>query len=115
MPSHSHRRTTDWIGSTLVRSDGVSQDETGRHAGTRCDAEVEPTTTFVQVAQLVAGLGALGLLTATLNLFALRVVRIDEVPVCVQPRIRWWSHHNPAVLLASAGVTVAGLVMMAAA
>jgi len=73
---------------------------------------MEPTT-FGQVAELVAGLGALGVLTATLNLFALRVVRIDEVPGCVQARIRWWSAHNPAFLLVSAGVTVAGLVMMA--
>jgi hypothetical protein len=73
---------------------------------------MEPTT-FGQVAELVAGFGALGVLTATLNLFALRVVRIDEVPGCVQARIRWWSAHNPAFLLASAAVTVAGLVMMA--
>jgi len=72
-------------------------------------------TTFAQVAETVAGLGALGVLTATLNLFALRVVRIDEVPGCVQPRIRWWSTHNPAFLVVSAAVTVAGLAMMVVA
>jgi hypothetical protein len=75
---------------------------------------MEPTT-FAQVAETVAGLGALGVLTATLNLFALRVVRIEEVPGCVQPRIRWWCAHNPAFLRVSAAVTVAGLVMMVAA
>ncbi|GAA1861661.1 hypothetical protein [Asanoa iriomotensis] len=69
-------------------------------------------TTFAQVAETVAGFGALGLLTGALNLFALRVVRIDEVPGCVQARIRWWSAHNPAFLVTSAGVTLAGLVMM---
>ncbi|WP_089250439.1 hypothetical protein [Asanoa hainanensis] len=75
---------------------------------------MEPTT-FAQVAETVAGIGALGILTATLNVFALRVVRIEEVPGCVQPRIRWWSTHNPAFLLVSAAVTGAGLVMMIAA
>lgn len=72
---------------------------------------MEPTT-FAQVAETVAGLGALGLLTGVLNLLALRVVRVDEVPGCVQARIRWWSDHNPAFLLTSAAVTAAGLVMM---
>ncbi|WP_203713899.1 hypothetical protein [Asanoa siamensis] len=72
---------------------------------------MEPTT-FAQVAEVVAGFGALGLLTGVLNVVALRAVRIDEVPGCVQPRIRWWCAHNPAFLRVSAAVTVAGLVMM---
>jgi hypothetical protein len=76
---------------------------------------MESSTTFAQVAGMVAALGALGLLTGAVNLFALRVVRVDEVPCCVRPRIRWWSSHNPAFLLTSAAVTLAGLVMMVAA
>ena len=89
----------------------MSHDETQGEADTRCDADMEPTT-FAQVAETVAGLGALGVLTGALNLVALRVVRIDEVPGCVQARIRWWSSHNPVFLLTSVAVTVAGLVMM---
>ena len=73
---------------------------------------MEPTT-FAQVASTVAGFGALGVLTATLNLLALRVVRIEEVPGFAQARIRWWCTHNPTFLMVSAAVTVAGLIMMA--
>ena len=89
----------------------VSHDETEEPADARCDADMEPTT-FAQVAETVAGLGALGVLTGTLNLLALRVVRVDEVPGCVRTRIRWWSDHNPAFLLSSAAVTATGLLMM---
>ena len=102
-------------GKVVDKRPGVSHDETQGHATKRCDADMEPTTTFAQVAEMVAGLGALGLLTGALNMFALRVVRVDEVPGCVRARIRWWSSHNPAFIVTSAAVTVAGLVMMVAA
>jgi hypothetical protein len=74
---------------------------------------MEPTT-LAQLAQTVAGLGALCVVTAALNLVALRVVRVDEVPSCVQARIRWWSVHNPAFLVSSVAVTVVGLAILAA-
>jgi hypothetical protein len=76
---------------------------------------MEPTTlTLTQVAETMAGLGALGLATAMLNVVALRVVRPDEVPIWLQARIRWWSTHNPAFLLLSAVLTGAGLATLAA-
>ena len=68
---------------------------------------------LVQVAATVAGFGALGLVTALLNVVSLRVVRVDDVPGCVQGRIRWWGVHNPAFLTVSAVVTVAGLIGLA--
>lgn len=74
---------------------------------------MEPTT-LAQVAEVVARLGALGVVTAGLNLVALRVVRVDEVPGCVQARIRWWSAHNPAFLMISVAMTVVGLAILAA-
>jgi hypothetical protein len=61
----------------------------------------------------VAALGGLGVLIAVLNMVSLRVVRVDDVPVCVQPRIRWWSAHNPAFGAASLLVLVAGLIGVA--
>jgi hypothetical protein len=74
---------------------------------------MEPTT-LAQVAETVAGLGALGVVTAALNVVALRVVRVDEAPGCVRGRIRWWSAHNPAFLVVSVVVTVVGLALLAA-
>jgi hypothetical protein len=74
---------------------------------------MEPTT-LAQAAQTVAGLGALGVVTAALNVVALRVVRVDDVPGCVRPRILWWSAHNPAFLALSAAVTVIALVVLGA-
>jgi hypothetical protein len=73
------------------------------------------TTTFAQLAAMVAGLGVLGVVVAALNLVALRVVRVDEVPSCVQGRIRWWSTHNSAFLLISAVVGGVGLAALATA
>jgi len=69
---------------------------------------------LAQVAETVARLGALGVVIAALNVVALRVVRVDEVPGCVQARIRWWSAHNPAFFVVSAVVTVVGLATLAA-
>jgi hypothetical protein len=71
-------------------------------------------TTLAQLAETMAVLGAVGVATGALNLVALRVVRLDEVPGCVQPRIRWWSAHNPAFLVISAVLTVVGLATLAA-
>jgi hypothetical protein len=75
---------------------------------------MEPTA-LTQFAETLIGFGALGLITAALNIVSLRVVRVDEVPGCVQARIRWWSAHNSAFLLISATVTAAGLATLAAA
>lgn len=72
---------------------------------------MEPTT-LAQLAETVAGLSALGVVTAGLNLVALRLVRVDEVPGCVQARVRWWSAHNTAFLVISAAVMVVGLVLL---
>jgi len=72
-------------------------------------------TTFAQLAGMLAGFGAIGVAIAALNVFALRVVRIDEIPGCVQGRIRWWGAHNSAFLLSSAALTVAGLGALAIA
>jgi len=71
--------------------------------------------TLGEAAQAVAGIGALGVVTAALNLVALRVVRVDEVPGPVRARILWWSAHNTAFLAASVAVTAAGLLLLAAA
>ena len=75
---------------------------------------MEPTT-FAQVAGMMAGFGAIGVAIAAVNIFALRVVRVDEVPTCVRPRIVWWGAHNTAFLLISAVLAVAGLGALAAA
>lgn len=74
---------------------------------------MEPTT-LEQVAAAVAWLGALGVLTAALNVFALHVVRADDVPAWLQARVRWWNAHNPAFLVASVLVTVVSLAVLAA-
>ena len=75
---------------------------------------MEPTA-LTRLAETLTGFGALGLVTAVLNVVSLRVVRVDQVPGCVQGRIRWWSAHNPAFLAISAAVTAAGLILLAAA
>jgi hypothetical protein len=69
---------------------------------------------LTQLAETMAVLGALGLVIAMLNLVALRVVRVDEVPGCVQPRIRWWGAHNTAFLMLSAAVAAVGVAILAA-
>ena len=69
----------------------------------------------VTLGQTLAGLDAIGVLTAGLNVVALRLVRVDEVPGCVRARIRWWSAHNPAFLLISAVVAAVGLTTLATA
>jgi len=68
----------------------------------------------VTLGETLAGLGAIGVLTAGLNVVALRLVRTDEVPGCVRARIRWLIAHNPAFLLVSAAVAAAGLTTLAA-
>lgn len=75
---------------------------------------MEPTA-LAQLAQTLIAFGMLGIITAMLNVVALRVVRIDEVPGYVQARIRWWSAHNSAFLVVSAVVTAVGLAILAAA
>jgi hypothetical protein len=69
----------------------------------------------VTLGETLAGLGVIGVLTAVLNVVALRLVRVDEVPGCMRARIRWWSAHNPAFLLVSAIVVAAGLTTLMAA
>jgi hypothetical protein len=68
----------------------------------------------MELAEALSLLGVLGVITAALNVVALRVVRIDEVPGCAQTRIRWWGAHNAAFLMISAAATVAGLALLAA-
>ena len=75
---------------------------------------MEPTT-FAQVAKMVAAFGAIGLAVGALNVFALRAIRLEEVPGVKRGRVRWWYAHNPAFLLGSAVVAVAGLAMLATA
>jgi hypothetical protein len=74
---------------------------------------MEPTA-LAQAAATVAGIGALSLVTALLNVVALRAVRVDDLPGCVQGRIRWWGAHNSAFLVISAVLTAAGLAGLAA-
>jgi hypothetical protein len=74
---------------------------------------MEPTA-LAQLAETAAGFGALGLVTAALNVVALRVVRVDEVPGGLEARIRWWSAHNSAFLVVSAVLTALGLAGIAA-
>jgi len=66
-----------------------------------------------EFALLMAAFGAMGLSVAALNVFALRVVRIDDVPRSVQARIRWWCAHNTTFLLACAALTVVSLGALA--
>jgi hypothetical protein len=72
-------------------------------------------TTVAELAGMLAGFGVMGLAVAALNIFALRVVRVDDVPRCVQGRIRWWSAHNSAFLLSCAALTVLSLGVLAVA
>jgi hypothetical protein len=75
---------------------------------------MEPTT-LEQVARMVAQFGAIGLGVGVLNIVALRLVRLEEVPGPMRGRIRWWTLHNPAFLAVSGLVLVAGLAMLVAA
>jgi hypothetical protein len=75
---------------------------------------MEPTM-FAQVAKMVAAFGAIGLAVGALNVFALRAIRLEEVPGVKRGRVRWWYAHNPAFLLGSAMIAVAGLAMLATA
>jgi hypothetical protein len=72
-------------------------------------------TTFAQVAKMVAAFGAIGLAVGALNIFALRAIRLEEVPGVKRGRVRWWYTHNPAFLLGSAVLAVAGLAMLVTA
>jgi hypothetical protein len=72
-------------------------------------------STFEQVARMVAELGALGLAVGLLNIFCVRLVRLEEVPGAKRARVRWWTLHNPAFLTGSAVVLAAGLAMLVAA
>lgn len=74
---------------------------------------MEPTV-LAQLAETMAGFGALGLATAALNVVALRVVRVEEVPGCLEARIRWWSAYNSAFFVVSAVLTALGLAGTAA-
>ena len=69
---------------------------------------------FAQLAALAAWFGLLGMLIAALNAVALRLVRADEVPRCIRPRIRWWGLHNPALMVISTATTLAALLCLAA-
>jgi len=72
---------------------------------------VEPSLVRT-VAETAAGLGVIGLLVAATSLVALRAITVDDVPGCVRGRIRWWGSHPATVLVASAALTVAGLVAL---
>ena len=73
---------------------------------------VRDVMTGMELAGTVAWFGALGLVLAGLNVIALKVVRPDDVPGYVRVRIRWWTAHNPALLVGSAVVGAAGLAML---
>jgi hypothetical protein len=73
---------------------------------------MEPSA-FAQAAISMAGIGALCLTVAVLNIVALRAVRVDEVPGCMRRRILWWGAHNSAFLVASAALTAIGLAALA--
>jgi hypothetical protein len=66
----------------------------------------------MEIAGSVAWFGALGLVLAGLNVIALRIVQPDDVPGHVRVRIRWWTAHNPALMLGSAVLGVAGLAWL---
>jgi hypothetical protein len=74
---------------------------------------MEPIT-LAQVAEQVAFLGAIGVVTAVLNAVALRLVCVEDVPGWLRVRVRWWRAHNLAFLLLSAATAGAGLAMLAA-
>jgi hypothetical protein len=66
----------------------------------------------MEFAETVAWFGALGLVLAGLNVVALKVVRPDDVPGYLRVRIRWWTAHNPALMLGSAVLGAAGLAWL---
>ena len=66
----------------------------------------------MEFAETVAWFGALGLVLAGLNVVALKVVRPDDVPGYLRVRIRWWTAHNPALMLGSAVLGTAGLAWL---
>jgi hypothetical protein len=72
------------------------------------------TTTLAELAVMVAWFGGLGMVVAVLNIVALRVVRLDEVPGYLRSRIRWWSNHNWPLFLISLLIGIAGLTTVAA-
>ena len=66
----------------------------------------------MEFAESVAWFGALGLVLAGLNVVALKVVRPDDVPGYVRVRIRWWTAHNPALMVGSTVLGAAGLAWL---
>jgi hypothetical protein len=66
----------------------------------------------MELAESVAWFGALGLVLAGLNVIALKVVQPDDVPGFVRVRIRWWTAHNPALMMGSAVLGAAGLAWL---
>jgi len=66
----------------------------------------------MELAESVAWFGALGLVLAGLNVIALKVVQPDDVPGYVRVRIRWWTAHNPALMMGSAVLGAAGLAWL---
>jgi hypothetical protein len=66
----------------------------------------------MEVSEMMALIGVLGLVLAGLNVVALRLVRTEDVPAYVQGRIRFWTAHNPAFLLGSAVLGAAGLTWL---
>jgi hypothetical protein len=71
-------------------------------------------TTLAELAVMLAWFGALGMVVAVLNIVALHLVRLDDVPGYVRARIRWWSNHNWPFFLISLLLGVAGLTTVAA-
>ena len=70
---------------------------------------------MAEVAGTLARFGLIGTAVAVVNIFALRVVRLDEVPRRARGRIRWWSAHNRAFLFGSTALTLISLGALAIA
>jgi hypothetical protein len=66
----------------------------------------------MDVAEMFALFGALGLVLASCNVVALRVVRPDDVPAYLRGRIRFWAAHNSTFMAGSAVLGAAALTWL---
>ena len=66
----------------------------------------------MDVAEMFALFGALGMVLAGFNVVALKVVEPDDVPAYVRGRIRFWTAHNSTFMAGSAVLGAAGLTWL---
>ncbi|MFI5897416.1 hypothetical protein ACIA5D_45725 [Actinoplanes sp. NPDC051513] len=66
----------------------------------------------MELAEMFALFGALGMVLAGCNVLALKVVQPNDVPAYVRARVRFWTAHNSTFMAGSAVLGAAGLTWL---